>query len=163
MIQRIQSVYLLINIILGVMILFLPIWHISIPMPVGGCQEVVKITVMSVQETMSPSRFTIWNGLMLFLTLLLIGGSAFTTLKYHNRPLQIRMAKLMQIFSLLLLASLFLIPEMIKSDLNPLYKSINPSYGLSPFLCIPMVLFFVLAERAIKKDERLVRDSDRLR
>ena len=141
MIQRIQSVYLLLVTILLV---------VAICLPVGQYIGTDGVTT----HIFKPST---WG---LFGILLLSAIIAFCTIfLFRNRMLQVRMT----IFSSLLLIgyyiAFFVFMFMLKNDLDAM------NFQLGWALCLPVICIILnyLAFRAIYRDELMVKAADRLR
>ncbi|CAN1563023.1 Protein of unknown function DUF4293 [Flavobacteriaceae bacterium] len=137
MIQRIQTVYLLIALVIsGVLPYLFPLWTLS-----NGKEFLF----------MSDSIYTILFGLTTTLTLVSI-------MYFKKRQHQFVLNRLTIILNLILLG-LFV------------YRSLNLSgetlavseKGIGMFLPIVAIVFLALANKAIKKDEDLVKSADRLR
>ena len=137
MIQRIQTVYLLIALVISAVLPYLfPLWTMS---------DGKKFYFMS------DSIYTILFGLTTTLTLVSI-------LYFKKRQHQFVLNRLSIILNLILLG-LFV------------YRSLNLSgetlvvseKGIGMFLPIVAIVFLDLANKAIKKDEDLVKSVDRLR
>ena len=106
-------------------------------------------------------------GLFIFITaeyysfviinLLVPALSLFTILKFTNRNLQFKLANLIALLNLILI-SLFFLLDFIKSSVA---GSISYKFGLA----LPIIsgILAYLAAHFIKKDEQLVRNSDRIR
>ena len=140
MIQRIQTIYLILALVTtGILPFVFPIWNVSNN---GTLSEVYFF-----ENTVYTALF----GLSTSLSLLSI-------LFYKKRQHQFVIGRLNIILNLILLA-LFL------------YRSLNLSgetimvseKGIGMFLPIVAIVFLVLANKAIKKDEDLVKSVDRLR
>ena len=152
MIQRIQSVYLLLVTILLV---------VAICLPVG--QYIGRDGVTT--HIFKPLGVTLANGTFqsrwgLFGILLLSAIIAFCTIfLFRNRMLQVRMT----IFSSLLLIgyyiAFFVFMFMLKNDLDAM------NFQLGWALCLPVICIILnyLAFRAIYRDELMVKAADRLR
>jgi hypothetical protein len=137
MIQRIQTIYLSIALIIsGVLPYLFPLWTMS---------DGKKF------HFMSNSIYTVLFGLATTLTLVSI-------LYFKKRQHQFVLNRLSIILNLILLV-LFV------------YRSLNLSgetivvseKGIGMFLPIVAIVFLALANKAIKKDEDLVKSADRLR
>ena len=137
MIQRIQTIYLFLTfVVTGVLLFFIPLWTMSDSKEYFFMQSQV---------------YTILLGLSTTLTLLSI-------VSYKKRQNQFVMGRLNIILNLILLG-LFV------------YRSLNLSgdailvseKGIGMFLPLASIVFLVLANKAIKKDEDLVKSVDRLR
>lgn len=137
MIQRIQTVYLLIAlVILGVLPFVFPLWTSS-----DGKEF----------RFMSDSFYTEIFGLSTALTLISI-------LYFKKRQHQFVLNRLTIILNLILLG-LF-----VYRSLNLSGETVQVSEkGIGMFLPIVAIVFLALANRAIKKDEDLVKSADRLR
>lgn len=135
MLQRIQTVYLIVAFVVsGVLPFVFPLWS-----------ENSKAVYF-----MQSSLYAILFGLSTTLALLAI-------LTFKKRQQQFVINRLNMILNLILLG-LFL------------YRSLNlsgganvPEKGIGMFLPIVSIVFLVLANKAIKKDEDLVKSVDRLR
>ena len=151
MIQRIQSLYLLISAILGVVCLSMPLGQFLTAHSEPYAQ-LYNLWVKSL-ETGSHS-FAPWA---LFALLLIATSLTFLDIfLYKHRALQMRMLSLCMILLVGYYAYLVFFVYMYKGD-----GSFIPSVTAAlPFVCI--VLDY-LAFRGILKDEMLVRSLDRLR
>ena len=137
MIQRIQTVYLLLTfVVTGVLMFFIPLWTLNTGKAFYFMQDQV---------------YTVLLGLSTMLTIISI-------ISYKKRQNQFVMGRLNIILNLILLG-LFV------------YRSLNLSgetlavseKGIGMFLPIVAIVLLVLANKAIKKDEDLVKSVDRLR
>jgi hypothetical protein len=137
MIQRIQTVYLILTfLITGVLLFFIPLWTLN-----NGKEFYF----------MQDQFYTILLGLSTVLSIISI-------ISYKKRQNQFVMGRLNIILNLILLG-LFV------------YRSLNLSgetlavseKGIGMFLPIVAIVLLVLANKAIKKDEDLVKSVDRLR
>jgi hypothetical protein len=137
MIQRIQTVYLIIAlVILGALPFVFPMFTMS------DGKEL---------RFMSDSLYTVIFGLSTALTLISI-------LYFKKRQHQFVLNRLTIILNLILLG-LF-----VYRSLNLSGEAIKVSEkGIGMFLPIVAIVFLALANRAIKKDEDLVKSADRLR
>lgn len=151
MIQRIQSVYLLLVTVLLV---------VAICMPVGqfiGADGVTTHVFKPLGISMADGGYqSTWG---LFGILLLSALIAFCTIfLFRNRMLQVRMT----IFSSILLIGYYIafcvFMFVLKSDLDA-------SFRLGWALCLPLISIILnyLAFRAIYRDEVMVKAADRLR
>ena len=138
MIQRIQTVYLLLTfVVTGVLMFFIPLWTLNTGKPFYFMQD---------------QFYTILLGLSTMLTIVSI-------ISFKKRQNQFVLNRLNIILNLILLG-LFV------------YRSLNLSgetanavseKGIGMFLPIVAIVLLVLANKAIKKDEDLVKSVDRLR
>ena len=137
MLQRIQTVYLLLAIIFaGILPFFIPLFTMNNGIKFYFMQSMVYVTFFGLSMTMS----------------------LLSILSFKKRQNQFVINRLNIIFNLILLG-LFV------------YRSLNLSgetvlvseKGIGMFLPIITIVMLVLANKAIKKDEDLVKSVDRLR
>lgn len=151
MIQRIQTVYLLIVAILSVVMMFLPVGSF-----VGADYSVppIEFTNLAVVAVDGTANYAPWALFVLLVAIAVI--SAVTIFLYKKRMLQIRLT----VFNCVLLvgyyATLITFVFMLKGDCR---------YVPSWTVCLPFVSLVLswLAIRAIGKDEMLVKAYERLR
>ena len=149
MIQRIQTVYLLVVAILMV---------VMMSVPVGSFYTDKNICEMTNLSYLLPDGAVNYTPWALFAILVVVAVMALVTIfLYRKRMLQIRMT----IFSTILLvgyyATLITFIFMLKDD--------SMTFSASWTLCLPFVAIILnwLAIRAIGKDEMLVKAYERLR
>lgn len=148
MIQRIQTIYLLlVTVLLGV----------SIVLPIGYFLTADALyTFKPLGLQMGEQLHLTWG---LFGILLLSAVIAFCTIfLFRNRVLQIRMA----VFNCILLVGYYLA---FLAFLFALKSDLSATYQLAWSLCLPLVALIlnVLAMQAIGRDEVMVKAADRLR
>jgi len=137
MLQRIQTVYLILTfVITGVLMFFIPLWSIN-GKPFFFMQDQV---------------YTVLLGLSTMLTIISI-------ISFKKRQNQFVMNRLNIILNLILLG-LFVYRSLNLSGGN---ATAAPEKGIGMFLPIVAIVLLVLANKAIKKDEDLVKSVDRLR
>ncbi|CAA9196195.1 DUF4293 domain-containing protein [Flavobacterium collinsii] len=138
MIQRIQTVYLILTfLITGVLLFFIPLWTLN-----NG----------KAFYFMQDQYYTILLGLSTMLTIISI-------ISYKKRQNQFVMGRLNIILNLILLG-LFVYRSL---NLSGDTTTIVSEKGIGMFLPIVAIVLLVLANKAIKKDEDLVKSVDRLR
>jgi peptidoglycan/LPS O-acetylase OafA/YrhL len=153
MLQRIQTIYLLLSSIA----LLLTIW-----LPFAGFQTGETTVVFSIfgvsssaanlEEISSWIPFYILIGLSLGLML-------FSISQFKNRKRQLTLGKINYLLLLTIIVLLFLETDSLGSKLN--IEKID--YGLGMYLPVIALALTFLANRGIKKDEDLVKSVDRLR
>ena len=137
MIQRIQTIYLLLAfVVTGILLFFIPLWTMSDSKEYYFMQSQV---------------YTILLGLSTTLTLLSI-------VSYKKRQNQFVIGRLNIILNLILLG-LFVYRSLNLSGETPAVSE----KGIGMFLPVAAIVLLVLANKAIKKDEDLVKSVDRLR
>lgn len=141
MIQRIQSLWLLLASAAGIATYQLPLWS-------GKLQDGTTKVFLGTES------------LFFFaLTVGLTTSALISIFLFSNRTLQRRMALSGWILSLLLISLEFYFVDAYKTSLN--FQQSSWQFGaLMPML---MAIFFFLAWQGIRHDERLVKDSGRLR
>lgn len=136
MIQRIQSIYLLAAVVTtGVLPFVFPLWKLGNETPFYFMQSML---------------YTVLFGLSTTLSLL-------SLLAFKKRQNQFVMNRLNMILNLILLG-LF-----VYRTLNVSGETAVSEKGIGMFLPILTIFLLVIANRAIKKDEDLVKSVDRLR
>lgn len=160
MIQRIQSVFLLLVAVVMLMMLFFPIWVKVDP----ATQEYVVLNAfklvyedrsgLMVQEL--ASKNTIYISI---LATLAAGVALFSISRYENRLTQMKLGLLNAMLIAGVAVSIFLVASKGDNMIPEAY----PEYKLGAILPIIGLLFNSAANRFIRKDEKLVRDSNRMR
>ncbi|MCI9846722.1 DUF4293 domain-containing protein [Flavobacterium pectinovorum] len=136
MIQRIQTIYLLLTfLITGVLLFFIPLWTIN-----GKAFYFMQDQI-----------YTILLGLSTMLTIISI-------ISYKKRQNQFVMGRLNIILNLILLGLFVYRSLNLSGETNVVSEK-----GIGMFLPIVAIVLLVLANKAIKKDEDLVKSVDRLR
>ncbi|MDL2308613.1 DUF4293 domain-containing protein [Bacteroidales bacterium OttesenSCG-928-B11] len=165
MIQRIQSVYLLIAAIATTALLFMPIGEFYF-MP-NGAQDFMVFTynAFSVKDITPGATASLTTNYIAILIAISAVLSIVTVFMFKKRQRQITMNYVnMLIFLFVIALALFIYPDIIFVKKGLLVDGEELSYNfwiLIP-LCITALCLF-LANKAIKKDEKMVRAADRLR
>ena len=151
MLQRIQTVYLLLAIICDALMFAFPFAKITI------VEEFIFSTsgLLSGGKDISPMPFTL-------IAASLIGFTTISLLLYKNRGLQLRLGRLNYILHLFAIVAIFFSVDSIVADL-PNGNVAKIVYGIGFYMPVASLAFLFLANRSIKKDEELVRSLDRLR
>ena len=137
MIQRIQTIYLLLAfVVTGILPFFIPLWTMTDGSAYFFMQNQVYVVVLGLSTTLS----------------------LLSIVSYKKRQNQFVIDRLNIILNLILLG-LF-----VYRSLNLSGETIAVSEkGIGMFLPIVAIVLLVLANKAIKKDEDLVKSVDRLR
>ena len=143
MIQRIQSIYLLIaTFVSGGLVFVFNLW--------SNLKEQIFVLDLLMRESfllkLIPLLFLL-STIMSFIDILL----------FKNRKLQFVIGRLVILINLFLLGLLIYVSLTLPGEISISKK------GIGMFLPILVVLLIVLANKAIKKDEDLVKSVDRLR
>ncbi len=162
MIQRVQSVFLFLVSILGILIFLFPI--------ATYFSEVVfiKFFICSVRDfsrqpfgemTMQQRQFPMIYTSILAVLQLIIAALAFTTIfKFRNRTLQIRLNYLNIFLNVLLVGGIFYYSTLLEKQLQ-----VTPQYGFGGVIPLLSLVLLFLSNFFIQKDEKLIRSADRLR
>lgn len=152
MIQRIQSLYLLVSFVLVEIMFFFPLAHLTSN---KGVYEFLYRGIPAIKEG-EPALFVAYPVAILLGVIALV--SLLTIFLYKKRMLQIRLI----IFNMIcMLGSIGLGYYMINSQAKELTAVVDYSI-INAFPLVAMVLSY-LALRAIGKDEALIRSMDRIR
>jgi len=141
MLQRIQSFWLLIACAASLLTLKFPVYSGN----QIGKDNIKTFVTLNAHPNLLILILTVINALMAF----------FGIFMYKNRKLQLRLAIFGIVFSIVNIVVYFFetrnfVPE-------------EGKVALASIIALSIPVFFVLAARAIYGDEKLVRDSDRLR
>lgn len=144
MIQRIQSVYLLIATLLsGGLIFMLDLWV---------NEQGDKFFVVD--------SFNSGNTLLIVMAVLFFASAVLTFIaifQFKNRQLQFVLGRLSILTNFILLGIVVYFSQNLSGEINVSEK------GIGLFIPILTIVFVVIANKAIKKDEELVKSVDRLR
>ena len=137
MIQRIQTIYLFLAfVVTGILLFFIPLWTMSNDKDFYFMQSEVYTILLGLSTTLS----------------------VLSILSYKKRQNQFVIGRLNIILNLILLG-LFVYRSLNLSGETPTVSE----KGIGMFLPVIAIVFLVLANKAIKKDEDLVKSVDRLR
>jgi hypothetical protein len=156
MLQRIQSVYLFMVFLFGIFFLSFPLGHffiegISYPLTISG------ITLPETYDVIVTTGFLRIIILVLFFSILIL--TVYTTFQFRRRLLQIKLGKLNILLHVAIIVAAFLYIDNIREQLQP----VEFNYGAGIFFPVVAMIFILLANRAIRRDEELIRSSERIR
>jgi hypothetical protein len=144
MIQRIQSLFLLLVVLLSGLMLILPVYELQSVPPAAG--EAVK-------------QFTIAGNALLMIINGTVGVLCFVAIfLYKSRSFQIRLCNLSLLLTCVLTGLLFFVADTMSSGMS---QHVEYKYG--SYVPLIELLLIYLSIRFIKRDEALVRSADRLR
>lgn len=156
MIQRIQSVYLLIATIVTIVLLFIPIGTIY------TAEAQYTFTCFNVHL---PDGSVVMSTLYIALVLILSAGiTVYSIFKFKDRMKQSRLVSLnMLVFLIGIMMMIWLFPDYLfeKKGIMKEDDIFQFNYWIMIFVLPPVGMF--LANRAIRNDEKKVRAADRLR
>lgn len=162
MIQRIQTVYLLLVAIWGILTLCFPIMGICSP-DVG----LSKIYALGSLPCVCMGVGAIWSKLFAVMALLVPILALVTIFMFKKRRLQIRLSiaivlliLLFYLFSIMFLATSY---RHISETIPHIYGSFSLSLPFGFFFNLIGLVLAILAIVAIRKDENMVRSLDRIR
>ncbi len=154
MIQRIQSIYLLLVLILGVLYFFIPYATFQI----AGI-NIANIKATGVEFNKNATTIASINMILLTINISIISILALITIfLFKKRSLQSILVKINMVFVIVSVVCMFLFADIIKAAINAEIKY----YIAAAFPIVSLILLF-LALKAINKDEDLVKAADRLR
>jgi hypothetical protein len=150
MIQRIQTLYLLAVVALGIALIWLPVIQFVTP------EEAAELQIWELSALGGAPLQGLWG---LLLTTILIPALALVDIfLYNKRLLQARL----NIFTVLLCIGYY---GVLAIYIWLAKVSLNLDWHILPSACIPLVclVLTLMATRRILKDEALVRAADRIR
>jgi hypothetical protein len=158
MIQRIQTVYLALAFI-AMALLF------AFPLAQFFSEHGAYVFSVTGLKNMVPGEPNAFNP-VIFLPIIFVAVgigflALFTVFQYKNRSFQIKLTNIGVLSCIALIMGIFfLYIPMIEKKIN-----IVPDYSKAFGIYLPLValVFLVMANRAIKRDDKLVRSADRLR
>ncbi|MEA3476815.1 MAG: DUF4293 domain-containing protein [Bacteroidota bacterium] len=154
MIQRVQTIFLFLAFIAGLLSFFFPIAHFSID------ENWIVLGLFGI-ENYSTMTVSI-NTIPLIAIMGLISLIAFVTIfLFKNRIAQIRILRFGVLLNVVYLVLLFFfyVPDIEEAT------GTTAEYITQPGIYFPIAIlaFFLLASRFIMKDEKLIRSADRIR
>jgi hypothetical protein len=156
MLQRIQTLYLLIVVISSIFIFFVPLASFISDL------LYLKLYVYKFQNLTPDSDIQFGFTTILPLVIINAGIVGLTLLaisRYKNRILQVKLVRFTLLLSMLLIVGIFVLYP------NRVFKTSEAVSEFETGAYIPIInlLFLFLANRNILRDEKLVRSVDRLR
>jgi glucan phosphoethanolaminetransferase (alkaline phosphatase superfamily) len=158
MIQRIQSIYLGLAIVCGILTFFLPFAHFYS----GDVKlaEYVFTGVLNVQSETFESSGPFSFPAFVFCALVVLIPSVSLAM-YKNRLIQMRLVRLGFLVSLGFVVYLLFAADKINATLFE--SEAEVLYHAGFYMPVASLVFYFLALRGIKKDEALVKSLDRIR
>jgi heme/copper-type cytochrome/quinol oxidase subunit 3 len=157
MIQRIQSLFLAAVVGFSIMLFFVPFSQKStVDAASGETIERVLALVPSNASSVEDSQIVEVNYFLLVLNLIILAAATFTIFQYNNRPAQLRLCALTGLFAAFFLGLVFYFSDSIQGEGKPHYIT-------GTYLVAVQVFLILAARRFIRKDEQLVRASQRIR
>lgn len=162
MIQRIQTLYLVVVLALSVASFCFPLSVFETDKYDASEYNLIPEAV-SAETTSLPQGSIAWNAIFFPIASGILALVAIFL--YKNRPLQMKITAFGFLLSTIYvgLLLLWIISAQETALAQQSIQVTKTIYGVSTYLPMAQVLFFILAQRAIKKDEKMVRDSERIR
>jgi DMSO reductase anchor subunit len=147
--QRIQTVFLVITIIALIISLVQPVWQ--------GQSEGETITLTPFYLVQNSQHIYIPYAITAMLAVAGITLALIEIRRYDNRMLQMKLGAL----NTLILAGMMISAMWFSSDLTEKFPEFR--YGIGLYMIFAAVICNWIAVRFIRRDERLVKGSDRIR
>ncbi len=156
MLQRIQSVFLTLVFVFAVLFVFLPLGKFDLE----GLKILLKATGIDASANIPEEFGQAWYGYVL---LILVFGimvlTVFSIFQFKRRMYQIQLGKLNILLHVGLVVTAFFFVDQWRDHL----PNLPFSYGAGIVLPLVSMILILMANRAIKRDEELVRSADRIR
>ncbi len=157
MIQRIQTIFLVLVIILGSLFSYLPILEFTGYEATYLMNAYKTVNVVDSTEVISKNMgIGVMQGLVVLVALVII-------FLFKNRQLQMKLAKLNILLIALQIAAIVMYSDTAKTAIGPNANDVLVNYKFGAVIPVISLILTYLAIRFIKKDEDLVRAADRLR
>ena len=157
MLQRIQTIFLALVVILGVLLSFLPILEFT---GYDGSALMNAYKTVAVEDSSIIVAKNMGIGVLQGLVILL---SAVVIFQFKNRSLQIKLGKLNILLIALQIAAIVMYSDVAKTAIGPNSADVLVSFKFGAVIPVLSLIFTYLAIHFIKKDDKLVRSADRLR
>ncbi len=155
MLQRIQSVYLLLVFVFAILFAVLPVAEFVTDTAVYSLR-LMRYRVFFDQLAFSAN----WQGIVLIVFwVAILVFSVLMTFYFKKRLLQIKLGKLNILLHVCLIMLTFFFLDALRNQVDV----IGFNYGAGVIFPVISLLFILMAIKAIKKDEELVRSADRFR
>jgi hypothetical protein len=157
MIQRIQTIFLILVILLGVIAFFFPIMSFT----VEGLTYTMNLYKTIAENDMSNILYKnmgvgAMQGIVQLVALVAI-------LLFKNRSLQIKIGKLIILLIAFQIAAIVMYSDTVKSLMDVSPEDVVISFKFGAVLPVISLICAYLAVYYIRKDDKLVRSADRLR
>ena len=156
MIQRIQTLFLVLVIIANVLIFFFPLTSFLTEL------NYYKLYITELKN-MTPGSEIHFSSIVTLPLILLNIAMIFLTIvsifKYKNRLLQIRLNKFNILLTIFIIVGIFFgYPKLVEMGINA-----SPAFSIGAYFPIASLILLFFANRFILKDEKLIKSADRLR
>ena len=151
MIQRKQTIFLILSIILFVLFFLTPFATFKV-----GTEVRCDVFIFGIQNL---NVFNYMFVILQILTTLLVSLMLVTIFMYKKRPLQIRLCAFAFLLNVFIVGGMFL----TTSKISRMFENTTIEYLLGTYIPLITLLFLMMAQRAIRKDHAKVNSLNRLR
>ncbi len=153
--QRIQSVYFFLVFVFSVLFVVLPLAHFPAEIPDSPLRISTYRTFFAAFDISGA-----WMGLVLVILFALAALiTVYTTFLYRKRMAQVRLGRYNMFIHAAMILTAFFFVDTIRGQID----DSGFSYGAGIVFPVVSLLLILMASRAIRRDEELVRSADRLR
>ena len=154
MIQRVQSIYLFLVFVVAIVLIFFPLATFSVG------EHIFNMNIMGFDGA-TDLGLDLPNVMAIGILTAILGVlSLFTIFQFKNRKLQMKLNMVNMLVNFGLLAAIFIYADMVA---NMEMVTTEFDYDIAAYFPIASVLLLILSNRNIRADEKLVRQSERLR
>jgi len=157
MIQRIQTIFLALVVVLGIVFSFLPVLGFS-GYEAEYIMNAYKTITLDDLNTVIAKNMGV--GVMQGLVFLVALATIFL---FKNRSLQMKLSKLNILLIALQIAAIVMYSDVVRTAIGPNANDVLVSLKFGAFIPVISLILTYLAIHFIKKDDKLVRSADRLR
>ena len=156
MIQRIQSVFLLLLAIAMIVLLFIPIWRESAPQT----NQELELTAFQLTNNAAANATSTSSIAIGILAIISACVALYEISQYKNRLTQMKLGMLNTLLIAALLGAIIYYSLFVGEEMNP---AIEGEREIGFYFPVVALLLNSLSNRFISRDEKLVRSVDRLR
>ena len=156
MIQRIQSVFLLLLAIAMIVLLFIPIWQETSPQT----NQELELTAFQLTNKTAGNATSTSSIAIGILAIISACVALYEIFQYKNRLTQMKLGMLNTLLIAGLLGAIIYYSLFVGEDIN---KTIEGEREIGFYFPVVALLLNSLSNRFISRDEKLVRSVDRLR
>ena len=155
MIQRIQTIYLFLVFLFALFFIIFPKGAIDTGEMI---YEIKTWNIISTESGEKLDYSSFLGTVSMVLPFIIMVLTIYSTFVFKKRLLQIKLGKINIFIHLLLIVSTFFYLDALKDHFTGQF-----SYGVGVIFPLISMILILLANRAIRRDENLVRSADRLR
>lgn len=155
MFQRVQSIYLFLVLVFALLYALFPMAQLESE----TATYTVRVTQFGSLFPQSPLSMGFLGVMAIVMWLAVIGITVYMTFQYKTRLFQVKLGKM----NMLLHAALILISFFFIDNLRGQLDNATMTYGAGILFPVFSLIFILMAIKAIRRDENLVRSADRIR